>query len=362
MGMGEFYIKPYKIISQIERLNEMYCELQLATEQIYWVLKNLNMQVQARNQINNSLKNAALDNEKCCGKMQVMSSALSQIVDLYRNTEKIAAAELKKTKIDFGKSDLHTKQEQTQEQTKDNLFYEKKFAQKEWDVGGNIVSGAISGIFGGMEISSERGVEVNNTIGFSGRDSLDIYLAKGEVSSNIGLVSGEVSASVADISGEIKGEGYLIQNGIFAPAFVAGVEASASIMNGQAGVTLGKEDNNFHAKMEGTVLGAEADNHAAIGYIVGEDGDMELAIDGAIGAEAYLVKGEVECGLSVMGIKVNTKFEGKAGAIGATASGKIGDNGIRIGAGLSALLGLEFELEIDWSDFKLPSVKDLKFW
>lgn len=356
--MGEFYIKPYKIISQIERLNEMYCELQLATEQIYWILKNLNMQVQTRNQINNSLKNVALDNEKCCGKMQVMSSALSRIVDLYRNTEKIAAAELKQTKIDFGKSDLHTKQEQT----KDNLLYEKKFAQKEWDVGGNLVSGAITGIFGGMEISSEKGVKGNNTIGFYGKDSLDIYLAKGEVSGNSGLLSGEVSASVAGVSGEIKREGYLIQNGIFAPAFVAGVEASASIMNGQVGVTLGKEDNNFHAKMEGTVLGAEADNHAAIGYIVGEDGDMELAIDGAIGAEAYLVKGEVECGLSVMGIKVNTKFEGKAGAIGATASGKIGDNGIRIGAGLSALLGLEFELEIDWSDFKLPSVKDLKFW
>ncbi|MDO4555389.1 MAG: hypothetical protein Q4B70_09620 [Lachnospiraceae bacterium] len=166
-----------------------------------------------------------------------------------------------------------------------------------------------------------------------------------------GLFKSETAASL--LNAAISGESYfvLMKDGKFSPGVKLGVEGEASVVHAEQKFTIGTDDLNFNAGVEGDALGVEADASISAGRVLGDDGEYHNEVSAKAGAEAYLVKGEAEAAFDLFGIKIKVEGEAKAGAIGATAEAKLSDSGFKVGAGASALFGLEGNLSVDWSDF-----------
>lgn len=192
------------------------------------------------------------------------------------------------------------------------------------------------------------------------------YAAKGELEGSIGALKGtaEGAALVAGTSGSIGLS--IMKDNKFSPSLEADVKAKANVVEGEAGVQLGSDENNAHAKAKGSALGAEASASAGVGVIEVKDKETgkvstQLGVEGSVGAEAYLAKGEVSGGLSILGIDFDVSVSGKAGAVGVSAGGSITTGGVsgKIGGALG--LGAGLEVSVDWSDFKMPEI-NWPFW
>jgi len=197
------------------------------------------------------------------------------------------------------------------------------------------------------------------------KESLSGHLAKCEIESKWGIFSNK--AEVTAVKGEASSALYLglMEDGKFNPKIGGEAKVSGSLLEGKASTQVGTEEFNYHAKAKGNLVGAEAKAGVGIGNL-GQDkyGRTKYGVKANVGADAYLAKGDVTGGFTLFGIDIDLTMSGKAGAIGAKAGMEAYHTGVSINGGLSALLGIEGTLKIDWSDFKLPKFKwpDFKLW
>lgn len=71
------------------------------------------------------------------------------------------------------------------------------------------------------------------------------------------------------------------------------------------------------------------------------------------GAEAYLAKGEVSGGVTILGVDVDFGVEGMVG-VQAEAGGKVSSTGVSVDVGIGPIGG---KINIDRLDFELPEFK-----
>lgn len=237
-----------------------------------------------------------------------------------------------------------------------------------WTIGG---AAAIGSTIGGSYSADFLGYSADGKIynnwnitdgefGLGAEGEVEGHLASGEASGRFGLLNGSAGLSVgnAAVGGSIGAT--LFQNGSFRPSVNVGVEADASVLDGNASVSLGTDGNNIHADAEGSLLSANAHADAGVGYVTvkGADGEDKTAfgVSATAGAEAYVAEGSVSGGFSFFGIDIDVGLEGKAGGAGVEAGGSITTNGVsgKIGAGIG--IGGGLSISIDWSDFKWPKL------
>lgn len=187
---------------------------------------------------------------------------------------------------------------------------------------------------------------------------LEGHLVDSKQSWTLGPVNGEAEAAVgiAAVSGAVGLT--LFHNNVFQPSLTGQVKAETSAAKGKLSGHLGSDANNIHTKVEGSLLSADAYAKAGIGMITvkGTDGQDQtaLGVTATAGAEAYVAKGSISGGFSILGIKIDATLEGKAGGAGVKAGGTITQNGVTgsIGAGIG--IGTGLCISIDWSNFEWP--------
>ncbi|MDD3253304.1 MAG: hypothetical protein PHV18_12180 [Lachnospiraceae bacterium] len=185
----------------------------------------------------------------------------------------------------------------------------------------------------------------------------EAHLLKGSAKGNIGLLGGEVNATVGKVSAKGEVNASLYQNGKLSPQLKAGVGASAVGAEGDANVTLGTDNTNVHTDAEGKLGVAKAEAEAQLGKITYKTEDGSEVVEGygvsaKAGAEAYLAEGKVSGGVTILGIKIDAGISGKAGGVGATASGCATTGGVKASVGLGLGLGLGLDISVDWTGFK----------
>jgi len=123
----------------------------------------------------------------------------------------------------------------------------------------------------------------------------------------------------------------------------ASARAYASVASGSVNASLGNHVLGQNVGASATALGANA--HAGA--------RLELSSAGInayleAGAKAYLANAGVTSEINFMGLQVSGNVRGYAGSVGGTKRAGIRDEGIYIGASLSALLGLGFDLNLSF--------------
>lgn len=217
----------------------------------------------------------------------------------------------------------------------------------------NGITASAEGMVGyaGAHASAKFDINENGYIGGKAEAGAEVAALKG--SESLEGEYGSFKAEGAFLSaGATAGItiGMMDEDGNLNPNISAEAEAKAAVASGKVEGQIGTDDFNVHGDASGALVGAEA----KAGIEVGANG-----VKAEAGAEAYLAKGEVEGGFTFLGIKVDAKVEGKAGAIGAKGSFEAKEDSFSIGGSLSALVGGGVELSVDWSEFSLPTVDDI---
>lgn len=227
----------------------------------------------------------------------------------------------------------------------------------------------------GAEAKAKAGYDANygNLEAYATADA-SAYALKGECTQTMlgGLAKYEAKGEVLSASGNAKAYASLSHNGIISPSAGAEAKASASVLKGEAEKRLGSDKNNVKLGAEGAVLTAAASAGVTVGAIQnGSAGDhnqkgsnvagtwvdvdkqdrgVAYGVSAKAEAGAYIAKGEVKGGFSILGIEFEGSLGGKIGA-GAEVGGSITTDFIDISAGISAILGVDVEVKIDWSNF-----------
>ena len=221
------------------------------------------------------------------------------------------------------------------------------------------VSGAIGAGYLGGEVKGKTSFKKKgDDVGIFAEGTASGYVAEVHGNGKIGI--SETTASAKYLTGGVTGAiGLsLYKDGKLTPQLAAKAKVEGAVLTGEAENKIGSNDYNFHTKAEGKVLAGEAKAEAGIGAItMTDENGKEYTTFGAeanVGAEAYVAKGAVAQGFTIMGIKFDVGVEGEALAVGAHAGAKASVGGIkgRIGASLGLGLGLNFS--IDWTGFHLP--------
>lgn len=211
-----------------------------------------------------------------------------------------------------------------------------------------LASGSVLGVSAGAKSGYDT---TNGNIKAYANAEAEAHGLKGEVSQEAlwGLSKFKANGSVLSAAASAKASASLYQNGILFPSASAEAKAKAAVAEGKANSTIGLDRYNAHAEVSGYVVGAEASASAKVGVVEKDDKTVYCASAKA-SAGAYLAKGDVSTGFTVFGIKFDMKAGGNIGA-GVEVKGEITSESIELGAGLSALLGLEAGIKIDWSNF-----------
>ena len=213
----------------------------------------------------------------------------------------------------------------------------------------------------GPKIESEDGQWSDVTV-VDAHAEAGVTGVEGNASGSYGIVSGEASGKVGTAEAKANGKVVLVEDGKLAPQVQAEVKAEANVAQGEVGATIGNEYIDAHAKAEGEVLHAEAHAGVGAGKITyeDEDGNTKTAVGvyAEAGAEAYLAKGSISGGITICGVKIDVKVEGKAGGAGAKAAAEVSSGKLKAGLGLGFLAGLGLDVEIDWTNFKWPGKDD----
>lgn len=237
------------------------------------------------------------------------------------------------------------------------------------EVGGNILGKDAELSLEGelLGASYEKKLESGMTIDKDGNiDSLtlleaelggEVHLAKGSASGSWGRLSGNASAAVGVVSAVGTIGASLFKDGKFAPQIGAKAEAKAVAVQGEVEGKYGSEDFNAHGKAEGEVGTASASAEAQLGKVTYTDKNgNEVTGWGAkaeAGAEAYIATGKVSSGITIFGVDIDVGLEGKFGGAGAKVGGGVTSGGVGGSVSLGAGVGLELDISIDWTDFKL---------
>nr|WP_288827918.1 hypothetical protein [uncultured Clostridium sp.] len=389
--MGDFCIKCSSVLQQIQELEVIKKDLSSAADEISQVKQTLRFKVQARNQIDQKLNNLLEESREHLNSVIAMKSGLEKAVTIYRTTEKgilnYTNGKSASPGIKPGIS-LGVVSEGGGNNSGGGRFGNSAAGWISSLTGSHVASvlngsGTIGGDFLGKDYSltakgsvlgaeGKVGYKTNwdilkkdeeaGEIGVTAKAGLDLYAAKGEVEAKYGSFSAKAESSILNAGGSISGGLLVYQNGKFDPCLELKAKASASAAKGSVSIQNGNDVFNTHQSVEGTLLGAEASAGVQAGRISNEDGSSAYGVKAEAGAEAYLARGEVKSGFTIFGIKVDAAVGGKAGAVGAKASAAATTGGVQLKAGVSALLGIDVDVKIDWSGVKLPTWSDLKFW
>lgn len=245
----------------------------------------------------------------------------------------------------------------------------------EYDIGDGILVNSSKATALGAEANAKAGYDTTygNMEAYATADA-SVYAFKGECTQTVlgGLGKYEATGVVGTAAVDAKAYASLSHNGVFAPSVGAEAEASAAFLKGEAEERFGSDKNNIKFAAEGAFLTAAAGAEAKIGMIQnGSAGDKNqkgknvagtwvkaeeqdrgaaYGISVKAGAGAYLARGEVRAGFSIAGIEIEGAVGGKIGG-GGEIGGSITSDFIDISAGISALLGVDVEVKIDWSNF-----------
>lgn len=364
--MGDFCIKCSSVLQQVQELETIKKDLSVAADELSQVKQTLRFKVQARNQIDQKLNNLLEESREHLNSIIAMKSGLEKAVTFYKTAEKSI--------LD------HTNGKSASPGIKPGIgslagggftaavlngsgTVGGDFLGKNYSVTGN---GSLLGAEGKADYKMnwdilKKGKEAGD-IGVTAKAGLDLYAAKGEVEAKYDSFSAKAEASLLNAGGAISGGLLVYQNGRFDPCLELKAKASASAAKGSVSMQKGNDVFNTHQSAEGILLGAEASAGVQAGRISNEDGSSAYGVKAEAGAEAYLARGEVKSGFTIFGIKVDAAVGGKAGAVGAKASAAATTDGVQVKAGISALLGIDVDVKLDWSEAKLPTWSDLKFW
>ena len=180
-----------------------------------------------------------------------------------------------------------------------------------------------------------------STIGIGVEANAEGYVADVESKSSLGNVTAKADFRVLGASANAKLGASLIEGGVINPSIAAKAEASGSVIDGTASVVADLGPVRQTMKATGSVLTAEAEAGASLGF----DG-----LEAKVGAEAYFAKGAISRELSLFGVKVGLTVEGSAGGGGGNAGGKVGLESIEGEIGLGLGLGLGAKVKVDWSE------------
>lgn len=165
------------------------------------------------------------------------------------------------------------------------------------------------------------------------------YLGKVETEGEWGWLSGGAALAVgtAAVSGEAGA--YLFRDGKLDPSLRLKAGAEVKGISGEAKAQFGSDDYNVHISGEGSVGYANAE----AGCALGRDG---ISAKAEVGAAA--VKGEVQGGFTLFGIKIDVAAEGSALSVGAGAEFNATSNSFELGGKLAFLAGLGLKIKVSW--------------
>jgi len=218
-----------------------------------------------------------------------------------------------------------------------------------------------SGTALGAEAEAKAGYENSpDTLEAFAAASAGAYGLKGELNQeNLwGLDKFSAKGEVLSAGAEAKAYGSLVHNGVFIPSAGLEAEASASVAKGDVERKLGADRYSVNAAAEGYVVGASAEAEAKFGIVESDDGGTAYGVSAKAGAEAYLAKGEVSGGFTVFGIEFKGTVGGGFGGGELSAGGSLTTESVSLSAGIGAILGVDVEIEIDWSNFGLGLWED----
>ena len=232
----------------------------------------------------------------------------------------------------------------------------------EFDYGLGVLAGSLDLL--GYKTTDKEGLKFNLTEGdlyAYKKVGLEGYLTKASIENKLGVFSGKSSAELLHFDTDFGGEITLFKDGKFSPNVSIGGSAEGSVLHLETEYQVGTDDLNYHLEGEADVLGGEVKADAGLGYSY-ENGELQFEAKVEGGAEVYALKGEAKTGFTIFGIDVDVSVEGKLGAAGGTFSAGVTEDGFNLGGGLSALLGVEANLNVDWSDADLPSGEEVLDW
>ena len=201
------------------------------------------------------------------------------------------------------------------------------------------------------------------SLGFEDGLKGEVHLFQGKGTWGVGPVHGEVSGGVrrATVTGTIGTT--LFKDGKFSPAIQGKLKGKVSVLDGKIGYRIGSKDYNYHTSADGSLVTAEGEISVGAGKIKWTDKNgvehQGYGVQGKIGGEAYLAKGKVTGGYTIMGIKIDVGVSGGVGGGGASIGGQITADGASGTIGGGVLVGGDLNVSIDWSNFKIPKLPKL---
>lgn len=375
--MADFHVKIKQMIKQQEELAAAAGELERLSEEIGKVKSALSFEIASKQNILKKLNGIQQENQENGHKVLVMKEKLEEAAGRYEQSEGrvidnlSAGGEAAETEnggyagaiagAALGAAAGITLSDDWKRKLQD-LIHGRKVqdallaGEDSFKIGG-ITAGFAGGVLGyEADLKKEAFWDLaEGEAGIGIEAELELYGAKGSVSVKKGPCSLETGAMLGYAGVKASGKGVLFQDGKFDPKLELEGSIEAAAAKTKVETRVGTENLAYTQKMEGSFLGTEAKAKL-------EFDPKNGALSAEAGAEAYLLKGEITQGFEIFGIEFNGKVEGKAGALGATAKAGFSDKSATIGAGVSALLGVDIELSVDWSNFKMPSWKDIKFW
>ncbi|MGN9106675.1 hypothetical protein ACTM90_10010 [Oliverpabstia intestinalis] len=396
--MGKIRVNTDGIEYQIQQMENVSRALETITSEIQGINRGLSWNISSREQIRRKLNEYSGYTERLCSKTKSLSSGLSTVKHQYMVTEQKAAITRKMGEsVSWGEMLLRG-EPIPMWITKPRPYFPwiqirpdliicwamfhslpkiplmPKWAPMIYNAGKN-TSWKLKFLDGKADASTKLagGLQKKHTdsnwdpskaeVGAGVEGKISGSLISGSVSGNAGIASGsgEIQVGTAAVKGEAGIT--LVDKGKVSPAIKVKVSGEVAAAHGEVKGQLGSDEYNAHAKLDGSLLKAEAKAEGQLGFITYDDENetikkREFGVSGEVGAEAYVAEGKVSGGFTIAGVKINASLSGKAGGAGAKAEGRITTGGAsgEINAGLG--LGAGIKVDVDWSDL----AKKYKIW
>lgn len=356
--MAEFEVYPDDLIQQADEMKKLAVQMEGYRRQICSISQNLSgIGRGSYDMINSVLDTLSTEVSQAKQSAESMGDVLISCVKEYQSTEKkIESAAPRDFSLHvnttgsgpFASAEAGIKEENGSHIASASASASAGKGEANVTFGDGFYNFKGTGYLSGAEAAALAGYTANDdTLEAYAKASASAYALKGEAEQDQfwGLSKYKASGEVLSANAEAKAYASLSHNGVAVPSFGASGEAKASVASGEVEHTVGLEKYNIHGGAEGYVVGAEANAEAKFGVM--EDGSYGASLEA--GAGAYLAKGEVSAGFTVFGIDIDAKIGGNIG-VGGKAGISLETDSFDISAGLSALLGVEAEVSIDWSD------------
>lgn len=366
--MSEFYADWEKMNTVTDELDNILKDMNNSLDSAVYVRNTLDCvgkeDVQLKNAIgrcNRKLESVIYVTKKCCNIMKLVST-------YYRDTEEILMEESCVYKENNTNWDFINNV---------NRFNynddEMSVAGGVWRGSANIlglgvIEGSVSGEFlkGNFDHRGNFNFENGNVgLGYGYDGKISILSGKGH--SQINLFNRDDLTYKNDIEVEllnVASNGYiggtLFKDGKLDPSLNIMLNANGSVLSGNYLNEMEIFGNKMSNYFEGDVLGFDAGIDVQNGNVKYTDmhGNIKQTEGSRLkfGAEAYVAKGRVFKGLTIMGIDLGVGISGTYAGVGASGSAMITDKCIQGEIGVDLGLGVDLDFIIDRSNFSFDKV------